>query len=113
MGARKIGVTTVPPIGCLPASITIFGKDNNNCVKKMNKVALSFNNKLNDTSIKLQKKLFGLKLVILDIYQPLLDLVNHPTNNGNTSKYIVFFIYIKKKKSFLGSLGVTSKVATM
>ncbi|KAK6776459.1 hypothetical protein RDI58_027460 [Solanum bulbocastanum] len=82
LGARKIGVTTVPPIGCLPASITIFGKDNNNCVKKMNKVAISFNNKLNDTSIKLQKKLSGLNLVILDIYQPLLDLVTHPADNG-------------------------------
>ncbi|XP_016548375.2 GDSL esterase/lipase At5g22810 [Capsicum annuum] len=82
LGARKIGVSTVPPIGCLPASITIFGKDNNNCVKKMNNVAMSFNKKLNDTSIKLQKKLFGLNLVILDIYQPLLDLVTHPADNG-------------------------------
>lgn len=87
LGARKIGVTTVPPIGCLPAFITIFGKDNNICVKKMNKVAISFNNKLNDTSIKLQKKLLGLNLVILDIYQPLIDLVTHPSDNGNTSKY--------------------------
>ncbi|MCE0482411.1 hypothetical protein HAX54_041180 [Datura stramonium] len=82
LGARKIGVTTVPPIGCLPASITIFGKDNNNCVNKMNKVAISFNKKLNDTSIKLQKKLSGLNLVILDIYQPLLDLITHPADNG-------------------------------
>ncbi|KAM3398983.1 GDSL esterase/lipase [Capsicum galapagoense] len=82
LGARKIGVSTVPPIGCLPASITIFGKDNNSCVKKMNNVAMSFNKKLNDTSIKLQKKLFGLNLVILDIYQPLLDLVTHPADNG-------------------------------
>ncbi|KAF3628837.1 GDSL esterase/lipase [Capsicum annuum] len=68
LGARKIGVSTVPPIGCLPASITIFGKDNNNCVKKMNNVAMSFNKKLND--------------IILDIYQPLLDLVTHPADNG-------------------------------
>ncbi|KAK4369519.1 hypothetical protein RND71_013311 [Anisodus tanguticus] len=82
LGARKIGVTTVPPIGCLPASITIFGKDNNNCVKKMNNVAISFNMKLNSTSINLQKKLSGLNLVILDIYQPFLDLVTQPADNG-------------------------------
>ncbi|XP_009625753.1 GDSL esterase/lipase At5g22810 isoform X1 [Nicotiana tabacum] len=82
LGARKIGVTTVPPIGCLPASITIFGKDSNHCVKKMNKVAVSFNNKLNSTSINLQKNLSGLNLVVLDIYQPFLDLVTHPADNG-------------------------------
>ncbi|ONK59323.1 uncharacterized protein A4U43_C08F5260 [Asparagus officinalis] len=25
LGARKIGVTTLPPLGCLPASISLFG----------------------------------------------------------------------------------------
>ena len=25
MGARKIGVTTLPPLGCVPAVITMFG----------------------------------------------------------------------------------------
>ncbi|GFP87502.1 GDSL esterase/lipase at5g22810 [Phtheirospermum japonicum] len=48
----------------------------------MNKVAVSFNNKLNLTSQKLQAKLSGLNLVVLDIYQPLLDLVTNPTNYG-------------------------------
>ncbi|GFP98028.1 GDSL esterase/lipase at5g22810 [Phtheirospermum japonicum] len=82
LGARKIGVTTLPPLGCLPAVITIFGEDSNECVEKMNKVAVSFNNKLNLTSQKLQAKLSGLNLVVLDIYQPLLDLVTNPTNYG-------------------------------
>ncbi|KAL8515875.1 hypothetical protein ACS0TY_014539 [Phlomoides rotata] len=82
LGARKIGVTTLPPLGCLPAVITIFGEDRNECVEKINKVAVSFNNKLNSTSLKLQTKLSGLNLVILDIYQPLHDLVAHPTDYG-------------------------------
>ncbi|XP_031121860.1 GDSL esterase/lipase At5g22810-like [Ipomoea triloba] len=82
LGARKIGVTTLPPIGCVPAAITIFGEGSNKCVKKLNKAAISFNRKLNATSIKLQQKLSGLNLVVLDIYQPLLDLVTHPTDHG-------------------------------
>lgn len=82
MGARKIGVTTLPPLGCVPAVITIFGEDRNDCVEKINKVAVRFNKKLNSTSQKLQTKLSGLNLVVLDIYQPLHDLVKHPTDYG-------------------------------
>lgn len=82
LGARKIGVTTLPPLGCVPAVVTIFGEDNNNCVEKINKAAVSFNNKLNSTSQKLQSELSGLNLVVLDIYQPLHDLVTSPTDYG-------------------------------
>ncbi|KAI3461342.1 hypothetical protein Pfo_018005 [Paulownia fortunei] len=82
LGARKIGVTTLPPLGCVPAVITLFGEDSNECVEKINKAAISFNNKLNSTSQKLQSKLSGLNLVILDIYQPLHDLVTNPTDYG-------------------------------
>ncbi|PSR89900.1 GDSL esterase/lipase [Actinidia chinensis var. chinensis] len=82
LGARKIGVTTLPPLGCLPAAITIFGEDSNECVEKLNKVAISFNNKLNVTSQSLQNKLSNLTLVVLDIYQPLYGLVTKPADNG-------------------------------
>ncbi|KAK7843842.1 gdsl esterase/lipase [Quercus suber] len=82
LGARKIGVTTLPPIGCLPAAITIFGSDSNECVARLNHDAVSFNTKLNATSLRLQKKLSGLNLVVFDIYQTLFDLVTKPTDNG-------------------------------
>uniref|UniRef100_A0A2N9GVI7 GDSL esterase/lipase n=1 Tax=Fagus sylvatica TaxID=28930 RepID=A0A2N9GVI7_FAGSY len=82
LGARRIGVTTLPPIGCLPAAITIFGLDSNECVARLNNDAVDFNKKLNATSQKLKKKLSGLNLVIFDIFQPLLDLVTKPTENG-------------------------------
>lgn len=85
LGARKIGVTTLPPLGCLPASITLFGDGSNQCLPSMNVAALSFNNKLNMTSLRLQNKLTGLNLVILDIYQSLYDLVTKPADFG-TSK---------------------------
>ncbi|KVH90640.1 Lipase, GDSL [Cynara cardunculus var. scolymus] len=81
-GARKIGVSTLPPIGCLPASITIFSEDSNECVTKMNTVAVYFNKKLNETSASLKSKLSGLNLVVLDIYNPLYDLIQKPTDYG-------------------------------
>nr|GEV37957.1 GDSL esterase/lipase [Tanacetum cinerariifolium] len=82
LGARKIGVSMLPPIGCLPASITIFGEDSNECVDKMNKVAEHFNKNLNAASLTLKSKLSGLNLVVLDIYKPLYDLVQKPTDYG-------------------------------
>nr|GEY20997.1 GDSL esterase/lipase At5g22810 [Tanacetum cinerariifolium] len=77
-----IGVSMLPPIGCLPASITIFGEDSNECVDKMNKVAEYFNKNLNATSLTLNSKLSGLNLVVLDIYKPLYDLVQKTTDYG-------------------------------
>ncbi|XP_071723109.1 GDSL esterase/lipase At5g22810-like, partial [Rutidosis leptorrhynchoides] len=82
LGARRIGVTTLPPTGCVPATITIFSSNHDECVDRFNNDAVSFNNKLNATSQSLVKKLSGLNLVVLDIYQPLLDLITHPENNG-------------------------------
>jgi hypothetical protein len=82
LGARRIGVTSLPPIGCLPAAITIFGLGGNQCVGRLNKDAVSFNNRLNATSQRLKNRLSGLKLVVFDIYQPLLNLSTDPTANG-------------------------------
>ncbi|GLT66298.1 hypothetical protein SLA2020_386690 [Shorea laevis] len=82
LGARRIGVTGLAPTGCLPAAITLFGSGSNECVARLNQDAILFNNKLNSTSQSLQNKLPGLKLVVFDIYQPLLDMVTKPAENG-------------------------------
>ncbi|KAL5580212.1 hypothetical protein UlMin_012654 [Ulmus minor] len=82
LGARKIGVTTLPPLGCLPAAITLFGEGHNGCVSRLNHDATTFNRKLNATSQNLQNRLSGLNLVVLDIYQPLHELVTRPSDHG-------------------------------
>ncbi|KAL0316162.1 UNVERIFIED_CONTAM: GDSL esterase/lipase [Sesamum radiatum] len=82
IGARRIGVTALPPTGCLPAAITLFGSGSNQCVARLNQDAVSFNNKLNTTSQYLKTKLPGLKLVVFDIYQPLLDMITKPSDSG-------------------------------
>ena len=75
-------MTTIPPIGCPPAAITLFGSHSNDCVAKLNNDAINFNKKLNTTSQNLQQMLPGIHLVILDIYQPLYDLVTKPSDYG-------------------------------
>ncbi|XP_073157884.1 GDSL esterase/lipase At5g03820-like [Henckelia pumila] len=82
LGARRIGVTSLPPTGCLPAAITLFGLGSNQCVARLNQDAVSFNNKLNATSQNLKARLPGLKLVVFDIYSPLMDMIEKPTDSG-------------------------------
>ncbi|XP_039683812.1 GDSL esterase/lipase At5g22810 [Medicago truncatula] len=98
LGARKIGVTTLPPIGCMPFIITKFGYHSNKCVETINNVALDFNKKLNLTTENLIKKLPGVKLVIFDIYQPLYELIIRPSDYGtkyNYSLLINLFLCVK------------------
>ncbi|CAA7027722.1 unnamed protein product [Microthlaspi erraticum] len=82
LGARRIGVTTLPPLGCLPAAITVAGPHEGGCSESLNNDAISFNNKLNTTSQELKRSLNGLKLVVFDIYQPLYDLATRPSEFG-------------------------------
>ncbi|GAA0152501.1 hydrolase [Lithospermum erythrorhizon] len=82
LGAKRIGVTNLPPMGCLPAAITLFGGGSNECVSRLNQDAVLFNNKLKSTSQDLKNKLPGLKLVVFDIYSPLLSLITNPTDTG-------------------------------
>lgn len=110
LGARKVGVTSLPPLGCLPAAITIFGEDSNDCVDHINKDAMTFNDMLNSTSEELQSQLSNLTLVVFDIYQPLYQLVTKPEDNGtcfyssiiiSTYKTNIIFPPKKKKKNHI------------
>ncbi|KAK8940024.1 GDSL esterase/lipase APG [Platanthera guangdongensis] len=82
LGARRIGVTTLPPLGCIPASITLFGQGSNGCVARLNSDAQSFNKKISAAVNSLTKKLPQLRIAIFDIYQPLYDLVTSPSKSG-------------------------------
>lgn len=82
LGARRIGVTSLPPTGCLPAARTLFGFHQGGCVSRLNTDAQSFNKKLNSAATQLQKQLPDLKLVIFDIFKPLYDIISNPAKNG-------------------------------
>uniref|UniRef100_A0A2N9F9J7 SGNH hydrolase-type esterase domain-containing protein n=1 Tax=Fagus sylvatica TaxID=28930 RepID=A0A2N9F9J7_FAGSY len=62
LGARKITLTGVPPMGCLPLERAVNILDRHDCVKRYNNVALEFNVKLKGLVAKLNKELHGLKL---------------------------------------------------
>ncbi|EXB74608.1 GDSL esterase/lipase APG [Morus notabilis] len=81
-GARKIGVTSLPPLGCLPATTTLFGYHEKGCVSSINADAQSFNKKLNAAAASLVKQHSDLRLVIFDIFKPLYDVIKTPSQYG-------------------------------
>ncbi|XP_010535268.1 PREDICTED: GDSL esterase/lipase APG-like [Tarenaya hassleriana] len=82
LGVRKIGVTSLAPLGCLPLARTLFGFHEKGCVERLNSDAKQFNEKLNSEASKLKKRYSGLKIIVFDILKPLYDLVQSPSKYG-------------------------------
>lgn len=83
MGARKIGVLSAPPIGCVPSQRTLGGGILRGCAEPRNEAALLFNSKISShMSTSLRPQLSDAKLVFLDVYSPLLDIIQNPAQYG-------------------------------
>ncbi|KAL1299991.1 GDSL esterase/lipase At2g04570-like isoform X1 [Arachis ipaensis] len=82
LGARKISLGGIPPMGCLPLERTTNFVDGNDCVSNYNNIALEFNNKLSMLTNKLNKDLPGIRLVFSNPYDILLHIVQKPAQYG-------------------------------
>lgn len=92
-------MTSLPPLGCLPAARTLFGFHESGCVSRINTDAQQFNKKINSATAQLQKQYPDLKIAIFDIFQPLYDLVKSPSSHGNFSVYYSTLLLKNKIKS--------------
>ncbi|XP_027368457.1 uncharacterized protein LOC113874434 [Abrus precatorius] len=84
LGCRKFAVTGLPPIGCIPLQITAkfsFSKDRK-CVAKENSDAKLYNRKLSQRLLQFQAMLPGSRVVYTDLYEPCINLINHPQKYG-------------------------------
>lgn len=84
LGARKLFVVGVAPIGCVPAARTLnidFQKPHE-CIEKYNDAALDVNSKFRQIVAKLNSQLPGLKMVFGDIYNLVKQITTNPTSFG-------------------------------
>ncbi|XP_010465393.1 PREDICTED: GDSL esterase/lipase At3g14820-like [Camelina sativa] len=81
LGAKNIGVFSGVPVGCVPAQRTLFGGFTRLCFEDLNKMALHFNSKLSSSLDALTKALPG-RVVYIDVYETLLDIIKNPTKYG-------------------------------
>ncbi|KAK1400386.1 GDSL esterase/lipase EXL3 [Heracleum sosnowskyi] len=82
LGARRIGVFGVPPVGCLPFQRTLAGGASRICVDTYNQAAQMYNSKLSSQLNFLGNSLPQAKLVYVDIYNPLIDIIQNPQDHG-------------------------------
>ncbi|KAJ9675064.1 hypothetical protein PVL29_024138 [Vitis rotundifolia] len=82
LGARRIGVFSAPPLGCLPSQISIAGGIQRECVEKYNEASKLFNTKLSSGLDSLKTNFPLAKFVYIDIYNPLLDVIQNPQKSG-------------------------------
>ncbi|KAH7533706.1 GDSL esterase/lipase At2g42990 [Ziziphus jujuba] len=82
LGARKMSLTGVPPMGCLPLERTTNILEEHACMEQYNNVALEFNGKLKSLVAKLNRELQGLQVVFADAYDLLLQIITKPSSFG-------------------------------
>ncbi|KAI9120689.1 hypothetical protein K1719_007722 [Acacia pycnantha] len=79
LGAKRIVVVGVPPMGCMPLAKALQNK--RNCVPSLNRVSSSFNTRLLRQLAILKAKL-GLKTAYVDVYNSILNVVSDPKKHG-------------------------------
>ncbi|GMY28219.1 GDSL esterase/lipase EXL3-like [Fagus crenata] len=82
LGARRIVVFGAPPIGCVPSQKTLAGGIFRECAEDHNQAAKLFNAKLIAKLDSLNINLPNSRMVYVDIYNPILDLIANPQNYG-------------------------------
>ncbi|CAA0837094.1 GDSL esterase/lipase [Striga hermonthica] len=82
LGARKISLGGLPPMGCMPLERAQNVANGNECREDYNVVAMSFNAKLCDLVMGLNKELPGLRLVFSNPYYKLLRIITNPSKYG-------------------------------
>ncbi|CAN8303420.1 unnamed protein product [Cochlearia groenlandica] len=81
LGARRIGVFSAVPVGCVPLQRTVAGGITRGCAKPLNNMAKQFNSRLSPALDSLDKELDGVILYI-DIYDTLFDMIQNPKKYG-------------------------------
>ncbi|BFG39327.1 hypothetical protein CerSpe_256000 [Prunus speciosa] len=82
LGARRIGIISLPAIGCVPSQRTLNGGIDRGCSDNANQAASLFNSKLTAQIDAFNKRLPEARLVYLDIYNTLLSVIQNPSQYG-------------------------------
>ena len=82
MGARRILVANVGPIGCIPFERDINPSAGENCVAFPNQLAQLFNSQLKDLIAELSTNLSGSKFVYGDVYHIVDDILRNYISFG-------------------------------
>lgn len=108
IGIRKVAVTSMEPLGCLPIAAVDYSYKR--CNETSNKVAIFHNLLLRKAVETIRKNLAGLSLVVLDQYTSVMSILSHPGQYGKFKKPALKPCCTGKTKSdFCGSVDNAGK----
>lgn len=89
-GARRIGVVSLPPIGCFPALITLHPKHGlwkRDCIQNFSNIAANFNVMLQKEIQLMQRSLahLGSRIYYADVFEPLVDMIEGNGDFGEST----------------------------
>ncbi|XP_062207311.1 GDSL esterase/lipase At1g58430-like [Phragmites australis] len=84
LGGRRFCLAGLPPFGCTPIQITLSRDPERACVDEQNRDAQVYNSKLQKLLPTLQGSLHGSKIVYLDAYKALMEILDDPAKYGFT-----------------------------
>ncbi|XP_051125672.1 GDSL esterase/lipase At4g26790-like [Andrographis paniculata] len=84
LGARKMSLTGLPPMGCLPLERTrnYVNGNGNGCMEEYNAVALRFNGKLRGLVKRMNSELSGIRVVFSNPYEVFVQILRNPSHFG-------------------------------
>ncbi|XP_072955825.1 GDSL esterase/lipase EXL3-like [Typha angustifolia] len=82
LGATRIGVVSIPPIGCVPSQRTLSGGIIRNCSSGHNQLATLYNSALAKEIERIGMRHRQVKVIFIDIYGFLFDMMQHPNHYG-------------------------------
>uniref|UniRef100_A0A0D9VB14 GDSL esterase/lipase EXL3 n=1 Tax=Leersia perrieri TaxID=77586 RepID=A0A0D9VB14_9ORYZ len=81
-GARRVAMIGMPPIGCVPSQRTLSGGIERGCSEGHNEIAEAYNAGMKRRMEELERRHPRTKLVFMDIYGFLLDMMMRPAVYG-------------------------------
>lgn len=89
LGARRIVVFEIGPIGCYPASLKVF-EPQTKCAEDINEMVMIFNRNLHIKIEALRSKLKDATILKAEMYGLIRDMIDRPSSYGNI--YCIYFI---------------------
>lgn len=89
MGARKIIVANVGPIGCIPYERDTNPNSGGDCVAFPNQIAQLYNSQLKSLTAELNAKLKGSTFVYADVYHIVDDVLQNYESYGAYFQYVL------------------------
>ena len=89
LGARKLSITGLVPMGCLPLERATNILGDHGCNEEYNNVAMEFNVKLENMISKLNKELPQLKAISANAYDIVDDIIKRPSKYGTLLLYFL------------------------